>query len=303
METALFINGVYEDVLDEIIKSKETNPDMVFYLQPYSTSPIKQLKNSPPDSQSSVPLYLSTTVQLNQICYMADIVGWEDKNELSQERLAFLNDHIIKYQPSEREIYLQVNGKSCVNLISIANLKKLTNQLSVGNLIKLSDGKPLKNRTRSGGWSYVHALPLLSIDKTIVKDQLYEAFEKSVSQSLTDDDESIERRLDNAPKVPEKVQTISYDYRRNPDVVAAVLKRANGKCELCQLEAPFLKASDSSPYLEVHHWILLSEGGEDTVDNAGALCPNCHKQAHFGQNREYIKSNKALAADAKGARG
>lgn len=193
METALFINGVYEDVLDEIIKSKETNPDMVFYLQPFSTSSIRQLKNSPPDSQFSVPLYLSTTVQLNQICYMADIVGWEDKNELSrshaQERLAFLNDHIKKYQPNEEEIYFQINGKSCVNLISIANLKKLTNQLSVENLIKVSDGKPLKNRTRSGGWSYVHALPLLSIEKTIVKKQLYEEFEKSVSQSLTDDDE------------------------------------------------------------------------------------------------------------------
>ncbi len=303
METALFINGVYEDVLDEIIKSQETKPGMAFYLQPYSTSSIKQLKNSPPDLQSPVPLYLSTTVQLNQICYMAEIVGWEDKNELAQERLAFLNDHIKKYQPNEEKIYFDVNGKSCVNLVSITNLKKLKNQFSVGNLIKVSDEKPLKNRTRSGGWSYVHALALLSIEKTTIKDQLSEEFEKSVSQSLTDDDESIKRRLVNAPKVPEKVQTISYDYRRNPDVVATVLKRAKGKCELCQLEAPFLKASDSSPYLEVHHWILLAEGGEDTVDNAGALCPNCHKQAHFGQNREYIKSNKALAADAKGPRG
>ena len=303
MEKALFLNGVYDNVLKEIIKSKEKHPGMVFYLQPYSTSSIKQLKTSPPNPQSSMPLYLSTTVQLNQIGYIADIVGWEDKNELSQERLAFLNNQIKNYQPNEGEIYFQANGKNCVNLISIVNLKKLNNQLSVGNLIKVSDEKPLKNRTRSGRWSYVHALPLLSIDKTVVKDHLYEEFEKSVSQSLTDDDESRKMRLANTPKVPEKFQTISYDYRRNPDVAAAVLKRANGKCELCQLHAPFLKASDSSPYLEVHHWVLLSEDGEDTVDNAGALCPNCHKQAHFGQYREYIKSNKALAVDAKDQRG
>ena len=83
-------------------------------------------------------------------------------------------------------------------------MKKLTNQLSVGNLIKISDGKPLKNRTRSGGWSYVYALPLLSIEKTIVKDQLYEGLEKSVSQSLRDDDETIEKRLADAPKVQKK---------------------------------------------------------------------------------------------------
>ncbi len=59
-------------------------------------------------------------------------------------------------------------------------------------------------------------------------------------------------------------------------VIAEVLKRANRKCELCKANAPFLKASDNSPYLEVHHWILLSEGGEDTVENSSALCPNCH---------------------------
>ena len=184
--------------------------------------------------------------------------------------------------------------KKCVNLISIINLKKLINQLSVTNLRKVNDGKPLRPRTRAGGWSYVHSLPLLAIEKTIIKEQLYEELEKSVTQSLKDDDESRQKRLHDAPKKPERVQTISYDFRRNPDVIAEVLKRANGKCELCKAKAPFLKASDNSPYLEVHHWIPLSEEGEDTVGNSGALCPNCHQQAHFGQNREYIKSNKAL---------
>jgi 5-methylcytosine-specific restriction protein A len=26
----------------------------------------------------------------------------------------------------------------------------------------------------------------------------------------------------------------------------------------------------------------LSEGGGDTVDNAVALCPNCHRECHHG---------------------
>ncbi len=81
------------------------------------------------------------------------------------------------------------------------------------------------------------------------------------------------------------------------------MRRASGKCELCGCDAPFYRASDGSPYLEVHHWITLSDGGEDTVENAGALCPNCHGQAHFGQNRDFIKSNKTLAADARGSLG
>ena len=166
MEKALYINGVYDDVLDEIMKSQEGNPGKVFYLQPYSESSIKQLKKEPPEHNSPLPLYISITAQLNQICYSADIIGWEDKNEISEERLAILNEHIKLFQPKEEEIYFKARGKKCVNLISIRNLKKLTNQLSTSNLIKESNGEPLKPRTRSGGWSYVYALPLLSIDKT-----------------------------------------------------------------------------------------------------------------------------------------
>ena len=35
-------------------------------------------------------------------------------------------------------------------------------------------------------------------------------------------------------------------------------------------------------FLEVHHIKWLSNGGEDSVENALALCPNCHRQAHYG---------------------
>jgi 5-methylcytosine-specific restriction enzyme A len=303
METALYINGVFDDVLDEIMKSQEKNPGRPFYLQPYSESQIKELKENPPSPGCPLSLYISTTAQLNQICYSAEIIGWEDKNDLPAERLRLLNEHIKLFQPKEEKIYFEVKGKKCVNLISIMNLRKLSNQLSTSNLIKISNGEPLKNRSRAGGWSYVYALPLLSIEKTVVKDRLDEELENAVSKSSKDSDESIKDRLAKAPKIPDKVQTISYDFKRNPDVVAVVLKRANGKCELCRFGAPFYKASDGSPYLEVHHWITLSEGGQDTIQNAAALCPNCHKQAHFGQSREFIKSNKALPADAKNPRG
>lgn len=292
MEKALFINGVYEDVLDEIIKSQDNNLGKTFYLQPYSESTIKQLKQTPPTPDFPLPLYISTTAQLKQICYYADIIGWEDKNEITNERLAVLNDHITQFQPKEGEIYLEVNGKKCVNLISIRNLIKLTNHLSTSNLIKESDGEPLKKRSRSGGWSYVFAQPLLTVEKSFIKDQLDSELEKDISASLRDSDELLKKRLSEARKIPEKVQAISYGFRRNPDVIAAVLKRSKGKCELCGFVAPFYKASNGSPYLEVHHWKTLAEGGEDTIENAGALCPNCHKRAHFGQEQEYIKSNE-----------
>lgn len=93
-------------------------------------------------------------------------------------------------------------------------------------------------------------------------------------------------KLKNSPKIPESFNSIVTLFRRNPAVIAEVLDRANGHCEECRKIAPFKRASDGSPYLEVHHITPLSEGGEDTVKNAQALCPNCHREAHFGDKSD-----------------
>jgi 5-methylcytosine-specific restriction enzyme A len=90
------------------------------------------------------------------------------------------------------------------------------------------------------------------------------------------------QRLQMAAKLPAQQFVQQRVFIRNPDVVAAVLFRAGGYCEHCRQPAPFLRASDHSPYLEVHHKKPLAEGGEDTMDNAIALCPNCHREAHYG---------------------
>jgi hypothetical protein len=76
----------------------------------------------------------------------------------------------------------------------------MTNQLSTSNLIKESNGDPLKRRSRSGGWIYVNALPLLSIQKTFIKDQLDKELEKAVATSLRDSDELLKIRLAKAPR-------------------------------------------------------------------------------------------------------
>jgi 5-methylcytosine-specific restriction protein A len=107
-------------------------------------------------------------------------------------------------------------------------------------------------------------------------------FSQSVKKSLQDSVESRKKRLKAAAKQPTKAITLSVIFIRNPDVVAEVLHRANGACERCKKAAPFLRKKDQSPYLEVHHMIQLADGGEDTIENAVALCPNCHRQLHFG---------------------
>jgi 5-methylcytosine-specific restriction endonuclease McrA len=84
---------------------------------------------------------------------------------------------------------------------------------------------------------------------------------------------------------PKRVPATSRDaFERDPRVKAWVLQEANGVCELCRGQAPFVTA-DSSPFLEVHHPRRLADGGRDTVDNAAALCPNCHRALHLAADR------------------
>jgi len=89
--------------------------------------------------------------------------------------------------------------------------------------------------------------------------------------------------LKNTNPKPTKTTVSQIVFIRNQVVVAAALHRANGKCEKCKCDAPFLRDTDNTPYLEVHHIVTLAEGGDDTIENAIALCPNCHRQAHHGK--------------------
>jgi 5-methylcytosine-specific restriction protein A len=71
----------------------------------------------------------------------------------------------------------------------------------------------------------------------------------------------------------------STQYERNQAVVEYTRKAAEGHCDLCRQPAPF--STRSGPYLECHHLHPLAEDGSDTIDNAVALCPNCHRKMHL----------------------
>lgn len=109
------------------------------------------------------------------------------------------------------------------------------------------------------------------------------AFDDRVHVSRTLSKQERTRRLNAASPIPAQRRVVTVEYLRNPDVVAEVLERANGVCERCGEDAPFTRRSDNTPYLEVHHKKRLADGGEDTVQNALALCPNCHRRLHFGR--------------------
>lgn len=283
-----YANGPFMSVLEEIIEAQTKNPGMICYLQPYDNNVITQLRDLSADKGYTWQFYASTSTHLSHVAYVADIVGWEYKKDLSEFRLNELNNHIKEYQPGEKEVYAKG-----VNPIAIKNLRRFTYPIPKALFLKIDDNTPYAGRPLSGGYGYVHPLDLQNhptsttiINQEILEKELSVNIAESKSKSL----EKLAEELKDKPKLPKKTEVLTPGFIRSARVIAYALKRANGICELCNKPAPFHKP-DGTPYLEVHHWIPLADGGEDTIKNAAALCPNCHKEAHFGINSSLIRDS------------
>lgn len=184
------------------------------------------------------------------------------KQSLEHIRLIEEEGYALKTFSMHGAVPEGINGEN-----GVPEIKSFTPELINKNLFK-SDGR-------------YYALDYESLPKK-THDEYEKIFQDQIKKSKTDTPEARTKRLKIAPKKPQKTNVTSTVYIRNPDVVIEVLRRANGVCEKCHKDAPFIRKKDNTPYLEVHHKIQLAHGGEDTVENAEALCPNCHREAHFG---------------------
>jgi len=160
---ALFINGVYKSVLEEILLVQRFLPEQIMFLQPYSSETITHLREDRPSVDDPMRLFLSITTDLPTIHYTAEIVGWDDKRELSEEKCDVFNRLIWTLQPNEGGLYdaSRVKGKPSVNLLHIRRLHKLAAPFSVTRLIKTSDNMSVSpDRTTAGGWAYIHDMDI-----------------------------------------------------------------------------------------------------------------------------------------------
>ncbi|MGX7005677.1 HNH endonuclease [Caballeronia sp. KNU42] len=80
-------------------------------------------------------------------------------------------------------------------------------------------------------------------------------------------------------------------FERDPLVIAIAKVRAGFQCEVVGCAHPSFNGRDRKPYCEVHHIQPLADGGVDTIDNVVCLCPSHHREAHFGESREALKSS------------
>ena len=128
----------------------------------------------------------------------------------------------------------------------------------------------------------VWIFPLRRTDNStpvVPKVELDKTFARKIKKTSTLTLEELKSKASKSQSKPGSRVATTTTYQRDPNVVNYTLKRAAGICELCEQPAPF-KKKNGDPYLEVHHVEQLSKGGDDTIENAVALCPNCHRKMH-----------------------
>ena len=90
---------------------------------------------------------------------------------------------------------------------------------------------------------------------------------------------------------PAKKPKVTYGWNRDRVIVEQVLKADKYQCEINLHHKTFVTRRNDEPYLEGHHLIPMSKQDRfdkslDVYANIIGLCPNCHRQLHFGRLSE-----------------
>lgn len=88
------------------------------------------------------------------------------------------------------------------------------------------------------------------------------------------------------PDAPERRENTGLSFSRSAEVRRAALARAAGVCEFCGCAG--FKTASGGIYLETHHVVPLAEDGPDVEWNVVAICPNDHRRAHHGEDRDAL---------------
>ncbi|WP_364280119.1 HNH endonuclease [Peribacillus frigoritolerans] len=123
-----------------------------------------------------------------------------------------------------------------------------------------------------------------------------EVEEKKDKKAKKLSNEELEKKAKLSSNKPSRRNTLSASvFIRNSYVKEIAHRKANGQCQLCKQYAPF-QDKHGKPFLEIHHIDWLSSGGQDSIENAVALCPNCHRKMHIVNDYSNVVELKQIAS-------
>lgn len=195
-------------------------------------------------------------------------------------------------------------------IIQIGILGTENGQLSVSyyNSLRIGAGRTPETRMGKGIVAWIEIGDRLTIGR--IGNELFFAKEKRDAAEPMPDElgRQLARAVDPANIIakaklrtgppPRRTRQIN-DFVRNPYIIAAALARAKDQCEMLNCGSQLFQRDDNRSYLEVHHIVPLGEGGDDTLINAAALCPSCHRELHFGKLRFNKRAQLKSAIESK----
>lgn len=95
--------------------------------------------------------------------------------------------------------------------------------------------------------------------------------------------------------------SIAWYRQRSREMRRYALLRSLGRCEACGVPAPFVDERGHG-FLEVHHITRLADDGLDEPENIAAVCPNCHRRAHYSVDRGDFRNRLLTAVKTAEAR-
>lgn len=217
------------------------------------------------------------------------IVNWFGGNYDVLSYLMFIKND-ASFLPVRSRIFDQIFARDGINfkMEGCCNWENYNQYCSIVRIIKQISEQVLPVENHSMRLVDAHSILWITGEGADPEKSKPDAFLR-----WTPDNDAIQRIEENAERIlnygiPEKHDTHVSQFARSAAVVKEVKNRAHGICELCGNPAPF-KDKHGEPFLEVHHIVWLSCGGEDSTTNAVALCPNCHRKMHILDNPTDIK--------------
>ncbi len=301
------LSGFYAlvEIVDEPFYGKTKNPKLFFKPTKYT----QKVKNVELKTHWRVPINITESF-LNSPILISDLKN----TEFNFDKGVFQPGQGISVRPIERKSFfelLKMTGKK--DKLWIEDIKEAFNSLGREASLKeiYSEVKKIrKNINLNQDWQAIvrreigenssdtkywkkksdlfynvyglgegyWGLRSFANDPKIIKNYKKQ-FEKKVNNNLKLSAAELKKRANKSLKV--KVKNTQTKYFNRDDYVEAYVKKiAKGKCDLCEKNAPFKKKKTNEPYLECHHVKWLSKGGKDIIENAVALCPNCHRKMH-----------------------
>ncbi|MFY0331613.1 MULTISPECIES: HNH endonuclease [Bacillus] len=210
-----------------------------------------------------------------------------DGNVLHYTGMGRVGDQTLTSQ--NKTVAESISNKVELHLFEVFEAKKY---LYMG-VVKLAD-EPYQEEQLDdkGQHRQVWVFPLMLEDKqkeVFFSDQTIKMKQELREKKVRKLDESeLENRARTARRKSSKRQTISTTYERDPYITEFAKRWAKGICQLCDQPAPYVN-KNGEPHLHTHHIKWLSLGGEDSIYNTIALCPNCHDKMHILDLEEDVR--------------